>query len=52
MYYPYGDDPLDDEGVGEAVYLNMITHASRSIDIMTPYFIIDDDYVEGIVPCF
>ena len=45
---PYGDDPLDDEGVGEAVYLNMITHASRSIDIMTPYFIIDDVMLKAL----
>ena len=45
---PYGDDPLDDEGVGESVYLNMITHASRSIDIMTPYFIIDDVMLKAL----
>ncbi len=45
---PYGDDPLDDEGVGENVYLNLITHASKEIMIMTPYFIIDDTMLKAL----
>lgn len=45
---PYGDDPLDNETVGEDVYLNLMTHASKSIDIMTPYFIIDDTMLKAL----
>lgn len=45
---PYGDEPLDNETVGEDVYLNLITHASKSIDIMTPYFIIDDTMLKAL----
>ncbi|HAH74744.1 MAG TPA: cardiolipin synthase [Kandleria vitulina] len=45
---PYGDEPLDDEWVGENVYLNLITHASREIMIMTPYFIIDDTMLKSL----
>ncbi len=38
---PYTDNPLDDEPVGGGVYVNMISRATRSIYIMTPYLIID-----------
>lgn len=40
---PYGDTPLDDEYLGESVYLNMINCAKRYVYIMTPYLIIDQD---------
>lgn len=38
---PYTDNPLDDEAVGETVYLNMIYSATKYIWITTPYLIID-----------
>lgn len=40
---PYGDTPLDNEKVGENVYLNMIGKAKESIYIYTPYLIIDQE---------
>lgn len=40
---PYGDTPLDNEYLGESVYLNMIHGAKRYVYIMTPYLIIDQD---------
>ena len=40
---PYGDSPLDDETVGENVYLNMIHKACDYIYINTPYLIIDNE---------
>lgn len=43
---PYVDTPLDDELVGENVYLNMIGYAKRYIYIFTPYLIVD--YEMGI----
>lgn len=39
---PYTDSPLDDEPVGETVYLNLINKAKRYLYIMTPYLIISD----------
>jgi len=39
---PYADSPLDNEPVGETVYLNLISHAKRYVYIMTPYLIISD----------
>lgn len=38
---PYTDTPLDNEAVGQAVYLNMIAKAKKYIYITTPYLIID-----------
>lgn len=40
---PYADSPLDDERVGENVYLNMIKGARRYVWITTPYLILDDE---------
>lgn len=45
---PYGDSPLDDEVVGENVYLNMINQAKRYIYITTPYLIIDNEMMTAL----
>jgi len=39
---PYTDNPLDDEPVGQTIYLNMINRAEKYVYITTPYLIIDD----------
>ena len=39
---PYADSPLDDEPVGETVYLNLITKAKKYVYIMTPYLIVNN----------
>ena len=39
---PYADNPLDNEPVGETVYLNLISKAERYVYIMTPYLIVSD----------
>jgi len=38
---PFNDSPLDDEGVSETVYLNLINQAESYVYINTPYLIID-----------
>lgn len=40
---PYADSPLDDEAMGENVYLNMIKYAKRKLYVATPYLIISDE---------
>ena len=40
---PYADSPLDDEHVGESVYMNLIAHAKKEIYFTTPYLIITDE---------
>ncbi|MEG2322319.1 MAG: cardiolipin synthase [Bacilli bacterium] len=45
---PYDDSPLDNENVGENVYLNMINKAKKYIYIMTPYLIIDNEMMVAL----
>ncbi|OON97914.1 MAG: cardiolipin synthase [Epulopiscium sp. Nele67-Bin005] len=45
---PYGDSPLDDEIVGENVYLNIINRAKDYVYISTPYLIIDNELVTAL----
>lgn len=45
---PYGDSPLDQEAVGENVYLNMINRAKRYVWITTPYLIIDNEMMTAL----
>lgn len=40
---PYGDNPMDNELIGETVYLDLINRAEDFIYIMTPYLIIDNE---------
>lgn len=39
---PFSDSPLDDESLGETVYLNLINYAERYVYINTPYLILDN----------
>ncbi len=40
---PYADTPLDQEYVGENVYLNLIKQAQHRLYVTTPYLIISDE---------
>lgn len=39
---PYTDNPLDEEAVGQTVYLNLISRSKKYVYITTPYLILDD----------
>ncbi|NLM68598.1 MAG: cardiolipin synthase [Firmicutes bacterium] len=45
---PFSDNPLDDEAVGETVYLNLITRAKEYVYITTPYLIIDAEMMTAL----
>lgn len=45
---PYGDSPLDEEDVGETVYLNLIHKAQETVYISTPYLIADNEMVTAL----
>ena len=45
---PYSDTPVDQEVVGENVYLNIIGNAKRYVYIFTPYLIIDNEMMTAI----
>ena len=40
---PYGDSPLDEELVGENVYMNVVKMAKKYVYFTTPYLIISDE---------
>ncbi len=40
---PFGDNPMDRTRVGQTVYMDMIGRARKTVDIMTPYLIIDNE---------
>ena len=44
---PYGDCPLDDERVGEWVYMDLLNRAQNYVHIMTPYLILDGEIIPG-----
>ncbi len=46
---PYGDSPLDDEAVGENVYLEILGQAEDYVYIFTPYLIIDNEMKTALV---
>lgn len=45
---PYGDSPLDQETIGEQVYLDIINTARYYVHIMTPYLILDYELVQAL----
>lgn len=45
---PYGDTPVDNEIVGENIYLNMINKAKKYVYITTPYLIVDNEMVTAL----
>ena len=38
---PYSDSPLDNDRVGEQVYIDLLNRAKKYVHIMTPYLILD-----------
>lgn len=45
---PYGESPLDNEILGENIYLNIINQAKDYVYIFTPYLIIDSEMVTAL----
>lgn len=45
---PYADCPLDDDKVGETVYIDMLYRAGDYVHIMTPYLIIDGELLTAL----
>ena len=45
---PYGDCPLDNDKVGEHVYIDILNRAQRYVHIMTPYLILDGEMEDAL----
>lgn len=40
---PYGDYPLDNDKVGERIYMDILNQATEYVHIMSPYLILDEE---------
>ncbi len=45
---PYGTCPLEEDRLGEMVYIDMINRAAESVRIMTPYLVLDGEMQTAI----
>lgn len=45
---PYCDSPMDNENVGEHVYLQILNKANEYVYIYTPYLILDDSMISSL----
>ena len=45
---PYADSPLDNEQVGEEIYISMVNKAEKYCWFMTPYLIITDEMAHAL----
>lgn len=45
---PYADSPLDNEPVGQNVYLNLIQRSREYVYITTPYLVIDNEMMQAL----
>jgi len=48
MIQPYSDTPLDNENLGENVYLEIINCAREYVYIFTPYLVIDNEMITAL----
>ena len=48
---PFSDTPLDDENLGENVYLEIINQAEDYVYIYTPYLILDNENDHSTQAC-
>ncbi len=42
---PYAENPLDNENVGENIYMNILNNANKYVYIFTPYLILDTEMI-------
>jgi cardiolipin synthase len=45
---PYADSPIDEENVGEHVYIQIINNAKKYVYINTPYLVIDENLLSAL----
>ena len=45
---PFGDAPLDDDKVGQMIYMDILNRAEDYVYIMTPYLILDGEMVTSL----
>ena len=46
---PFGDSPLDNQTIGENVYLDILNQAKKYVHIMTPYLVLDYSLMSALI---
>jgi len=46
---PFGDDPFDNEQIGKQLYMELLNNSYETVDIVTPYFILDGEFLECLI---
>lgn len=46
---PYGDCPVDEDRVGEQVYIDILNRAQKYVHIMSPYLILDGEMEAALI---
>lgn len=46
---PFGDSPLDDQAIGENIYLDILNQAKKYVHIMTPYLVLDYSLMSSLI---
>ena len=46
---PYGETPLDNEITSQNIYMNILNQANDYVYIMTPYLIIDTEFINALI---
>lgn len=49
FFLGYGESPFDGDEVAKRVYLDMIQSATKTISIMTPYLVLDDETMDNLI---
>ncbi|MCL2378539.1 MAG: cardiolipin synthase [Defluviitaleaceae bacterium] len=48
LVVPFGDTPLDNEALGENIYVDMLNQAEQYVYIYTPYLIISEKMIQAL----
>jgi hypothetical protein len=46
---PFGDSPLDNQAIGENIYLDILNQAKKYVHIMTPYLVLDYSLMSALI---
>lgn len=49
LVIPYGDGPTNDLDIAKTAYMDIINNAKEYVHIMTPYLILDEDFMDSLI---
>lgn len=49
LVIPYGDGPTNDLDIAKTAYMDIVNRAQEYVHIMTPYLILDEDFMDSLI---